>query len=257
MTAIDWFSLLHPVLVILFVYPVVGATIRLGILVREKRLGITKQPAPVPREHVDHGRWFTAAVVVAVLIALVYSFISKAVEPGAAFAGGFTRFAALMLVAVGTLVALLALLKVKRPALRATFTLLTWAGLLGLGSQPEIWRLSDNPFTPAFWSSHYWAGVLLTGLLLFTLAARQEITRHLRWRRVHVISNILIMVLLAVQAITGSRDLLEIPLSWQKPAIYRCDFQNRTCPEPAAAPTAVAPAAVAPGSGAVAPWIPG
>ena len=42
MTAINWFSLLHPVLVILFVYPVVGATIRLGILVREKRLGITR-----------------------------------------------------------------------------------------------------------------------------------------------------------------------------------------------------------------------
>jgi hypothetical protein len=31
---------------------------------------------------------------------------------------------------------------------------------------------------------------------------------------------------------TGSRDLLEIPLSWQKPAIYRCDFANKTCPEP-------------------------
>jgi hypothetical protein len=85
MTAIDWFSLLHPVLVILFVYPVVGATIRLGILVREKRLGITQQPALVPREHADHGRWVTAGVVVAVLIALVYSFISKAVEPGAAW----------------------------------------------------------------------------------------------------------------------------------------------------------------------------
>ena len=89
--------------------------------------------------------------------------------------------------------------------------------------------------------------MLLTGLLLFNLAARPEITRHLRWRRLHVASNVLIMVLLAVQAITGSRDLLEIPLSWQKPAIYRCDFQNRTCPEPAAAP-----AAAAPGSGAAA-----
>ena len=51
--------------------------------------------------------------------------------------------------------------------------------------------------------------------------------------------------------ITGSRDLLEIPLSWQKPAVYRCDFQNRTCPEPAA-PAAAAPdlgGAVAPGLG--------
>jgi len=35
MTPIEWFSLLHPVLMILFVYPVVGATIRLGILARE------------------------------------------------------------------------------------------------------------------------------------------------------------------------------------------------------------------------------
>lgn len=243
MTPIDWFSLLHPVLVILFVYPVVGATIRLGILVREKRLGITQQPALVPREHADHGRWLTAGVVVAVLIALVYSFISKAIEPAAAFPGGTLRLALLLLVAAGTLVALVALLTVKHPALRASFTVLTWAGLLGLGSQPEIWRLSDNPFSGAFWSSHYWSGVLLTGLLLFNLAARPEITRQVRWRRLHIASNLLILVLLAVQAITGSRDLLEIPLSWQKPAIVRCDFQNRTCPEPAA---------VAPGSGAAA-----
>jgi hypothetical protein len=83
--------------------------------------------------------------------------------------------------------------------------------------------------------------VLLTGLFLMNLAARPEISRHIRWRRLHVASNILIMVLLAVQAITGSRDLLEIPLSWQKPAIYRCDFTKRVCPEPAAAPAAAAP----------------
>jgi hypothetical protein len=51
----------------------------------------------------------------------------------------------------------------------------------------------------------------------------------------HIASNLLVMVLLAVQAITGSRDLLEIPLSWQKPVIVRCDVQNRTCPQPAAA----------------------
>ena len=134
MTPIDWLSLLHPVLVILFVYPVVGATIRLGILVRENRLGITKQPAPVPREHADHGRWLTAGVVVAVLIALVYSFLSAASEPGASFSGGAPRLGLLLTVAAGTLVALLALLRVKRPGLRASFTLLTLAGLLGLAT---------------------------------------------------------------------------------------------------------------------------
>jgi hypothetical protein len=246
MTALDWLALLHPVLMILFVYPVVGATIRLGILVREKRLGVTQQPALVPREHADHGRWLSAGVVMAVLLALLYSFLNKAWAVEAAFSGGLARLALLLLVVAGTLVALLALLTVKRAVLRASFAWLCWAGLLGLGSQPEIWRLSDNPFSAAFWSSHYWSGVLLTGLLLFNLAARPEIIRRPSWRRLHIASNLLVMVLLAVQAITGSRDLLEIPLSWQKPAIYGCDFQNRTCPEPAAA----APGSAGPDPGA-------
>jgi hypothetical protein len=239
MTPIDWLALLHPVLVILFVYPVVGATIRLGILVREKRLGITEQPALVPREHADHGRWVTAGVVVAVLIALVYSFLSAALTAGIPFNGGLPRLLSLLLASLGTLAALLALVRVNRPALRASFGLLTWAGLLGVGAQPEIHRLCDDPFRGAFWASHYWSGVLLTGLLLFTLAARPEITRQLRWRRLHVAANLLVMVLLAVQAITGSRDLLEIPLSWQTTTIERCDVRTRTCPAsllPAARP---------------------
>ena len=232
MTAIDWLALLHPVLMVLFVYPVVGATIRLGILVRERRLGITDQLPAVQREHADHGRWVTVGVVVAVLIAFVYALVSRSLEPGGALVGGALRLWLLPVVAVGTVVALVALLRVKQASLRAAFTLLTWAGLLGLGSQPEVWRLSDDPFSAAFWSSHYWSGVLLTGLLLFTLAARPEISRQPRWRRLHIAANLLVLVLLAVQAITGSRDLLEMPLSWQKPAIQGCDVTARLCPEP-------------------------
>ena len=59
MTATDWFALLHPVVIILFVYPVVGATIRLGILARERRLDINPLPPTVGVEHTDHGRWVT------------------------------------------------------------------------------------------------------------------------------------------------------------------------------------------------------
>lgn len=245
MTAIDWLALLHPVLMILFVYPVVGATIRLGILVREKRLGLTQQPALVPREHADHGRWLTAGVVVAVLIALVHAFLTKALVPDVPFTGGLPRLGLLLLVSLATLMALLVLLRAKRPALRASFGLLTWAGLLGLGAQKEVWRLSDDPLSGDFWASHYWAGVLLTGLLVFTLAARPEITRQLRWRRLHVVANLLVMVLLAVQAITGCRDLLEIPLSWQKPAIERCNVSQRRCPSPEAGAVAASPGSVA------------
>jgi hypothetical protein len=233
MNPIDWFALLHPVLVILFVYPVVGATIRLGILARERRLKIHPQPPTVGVEHADHGRWLTGGMVVAVLVALIYSFTNKFITSEPAFEGGGQRLALLLLVSAGTFASLVALWRVKTSTLRASFALLTWVGLLGLGSQPEIWRLSDNPFEGAFWASHYWSGVLLTGLMLFSMSAKPEIFRSLKMRRLHVSVNILVAVLLAVQAITGSRDLLEIPVSWQKPAIYSCDFEKRVCPAPA------------------------
>ena len=210
MGAIDWFSLLHPVLMILFVYPVVGATIRLGILVRERRLEITPLPPRVGIEHVDHGRWVTTGAVVAVLIALLWSFAEHWGDPADPFQGGAARLALLLLVAAGSLVSCLLLWRVKAAGLRAAFCLLCWAGLLALGSQPEVWRLGDNPLSGAFWSSHYWNGVLLCGLLLFAMAARPEIQRIPRMRRLHVAAAVLTAVLLAVAAITGSRDLLQM-----------------------------------------------
>ncbi len=38
------------------------------------------------------------------------------------------------------------------------------------------------------------------------------------------------MVQFLGQGITGARDLLAIPLSWQEPYIRKCDFANYTCP---------------------------
>jgi hypothetical protein len=134
---------------------------------------------------------------------------------------------------MGTVSSLLALWFSKAPWLRFSFSLITWVGVLGLGAQPEVWRLSDDPLSPAFWQSHYWSGVAVTGLMLFSLAARSEILRDIRFRRLHITASVLAAVLFVVQGITGSRDLLEIPLSWQKPAVYSCDFEERRCPAPA------------------------
>ena len=202
MTAADWWALLHPVLMVLFVYPVVGATIRLGILVREHRLGITQQPALVPVEHADHGRWVTSGSVVAVLIALGWSFAVAGLP--------LSRWLLLLPVAAACLGSCVALWWVRHPALRATFALLCWFSMLALGLQPEVWRLDDNPLHGAFWSSHFWSGWLLCGLLLFAMAARPQIVASLSLRRLHVKAAFLVAVLLAVQAITGSRDLLQM-----------------------------------------------
>jgi hypothetical protein len=204
MTAIQWGALLHPVAMILFVYPLVGATIRLGILVREKRLGITVQPDLVPIEHADHGRWLTTGAVAAVLVALLWS-TAKAALPA-------QQLVPLLAVAAGCLGSVLALGQVRRAGLRAAFALLAWLALLALGLQPSVWRLSDNPLDPAFWQSHFWAGWLLCGLLLLSTAARPELQRSLPWRRLHMASGLLIALLLAVQAISGCRDLFQIAL---------------------------------------------
>ena len=155
LTALEWLALLHPVLAILFVYPVAGATIRLGILAREKRTDYN--PAlldTVPTEHWQHGRWLVSSAVVITL----WSYLVIA------WRNGLGLNPALWAAGLGTLAALLALWRVSTDPLKASFTLLCWGGLIGLGTQLPI---GDLPF----WSSHFWSGVLLIGLLLFSLAA--------------------------------------------------------------------------------------
>lgn len=206
MTASDWFALLHPVLVILFVYPVVGATIRLGTLARERRLGINPLPPTVGVEHAEHGRWVTSGAVVAVLIAMA---ATDARGPAPAAAG---TAAALLLAGLGCLLSCLALWRAKGAWLRAGFALICWLGLLTLGSQPALWHLGRSPFDGGVWGSHYWSGVLLCGLLLFAMAAAPETQRSPRMRQLHVSAAFLTALLLAVQAISGSRDLLGMGL---------------------------------------------
>ena len=228
MAGVDWLWILHPFLAVVLVYPLVGVVVRLAIQTRARRLQNQKLPVTVGRDHSDLGRWLAAAVVLLVLIALSVVIGTKA--PLVQFEGGLARAIQLLLVLFGTIVSLLALWRCTRPGLRLAFSLITWAGVLGLGAQPEVWRLSDNPFTPAFWQSHYWAGVGVTGLMLFSLGARSEILRDIRIRRLHVTANVLAALLFLTQGLTGTRDLLEIPLSWQKSTIYRCDFNAKTCP---------------------------
>jgi len=229
-TTIDWLWILHPALMMTLAYPLLGVVLHLARRTRQRRLGRSRLPASSGAEHTDLGRVLAGVVVAIVLLALVVVISTKV--PLASFAGGSARMAGLALVALGTVAAFAALLRVQRPAFRAAFALLTWSGLLALGAQKEVWRLSDDPLNPAFWQSHYWGGAGLTGLLLFAVAAQPEIRRSLRWRRLHIAANLLAALLFLAQAISGSRDLLEIPLSWQKPAIQSCDFTRQVCPSP-------------------------
>ena len=228
MTALDWLWILHPALAVVVVYPLLGVVMRLAWQTRQRRVAKQKHPPTVGRDHSDVGRWLAASVVWLVLIALAVSIASKV--PLADFAGGVTRAAQLLVVLLGTSASLIALWRCQAAVFRFSFSVLTFIGVLALGAQPEVWRVSDDLFSSGFWQSHYWSGVAVTGLMLLSLSARREITRDLRVRRLHVTVSILAAVLFLMQGVTGTRDLLEIPLSWQKPAVYRCDFVLQTCP---------------------------
>ena len=228
MAALDWLWILHPALAIVVVYPLLGMVVRLAWQTRQRRVAKQKHPPTVGRDHSDVGRWLAASVVWLVLIALTVSITSKV--PLADFAGGYTRAAQLLVVLLGTSASLIALLRCQAAVFRLSFSLLTFIGVLALGAQPEVWRVSDDLFSSGFWQSHYWSGVAVTGLMLFSISARPEIARDLRVRRLHVSVSVLMAVLFLMQGVTGTRDLLEIPLSWQKPAVYGCDFVLRTCP---------------------------
>lgn len=224
MTAVDWLWILHPALAVVLVYPLLGMVVRLAWQTRQRRVARVKHSVSVGADHSGLGRWLSAAVVVLVLLALAVVIGSQA-----AVGIGGVRSLQLVLAFSGTAVSLMALLRSQAAAARLTFSLMTWLGVLGLGAQPEVWRLSDNPLQGGFWQSHYWGGVALTGLVLFALGAQREIQRDLRLRRLHVTASVLVAVLFVLQGITGTRDLLEIPLSWQKPAMARCDFVLQRC----------------------------
>ncbi|MXZ83568.1 MAG: DUF4079 domain-containing protein [Synechococcus sp. SB0666_bin_14] len=228
MEFVDWLWILHPALAVVFIYPLMGVVAHLGEQTRHRRVDHVKLPPTVGRDHQDLGKWLTTGIVAVVLVAITVSIVTKSFWSDSSQPP--LRAYSLLLVLAGTVVALLVLWRVQQRWQRVLFALLTWAGVLGLGAQPEVWRVSDDPRTFAFWTAHYWTGVGLVALMLFSMAVRPEIARRLAWRRVHLAIVTVASILFVVQGISGSKDLLEIPLTWQKPAIYQCDFNARRCP---------------------------
>jgi hypothetical protein len=228
----DGAALLHPLLMILFVYPVGAVTVRLATHVRERRLDLHPQPASVLVEHAQHGQWLTSGAVLAVLLAQLWGVF---LAPGAPAQP--SRAALLALLALASLVSALALWWARRPALRLLFALLSWSGLLSLallsegmlrqrllvavGSAGQAAASDLSPMAdPALAASgasawlallrtpHAWAGLLICGLLLASTALRASIGRRLALRRLHALAGALVSLLMVFQAISGCRALL-------------------------------------------------
>ncbi|ELR96836.1 DUF4079 domain-containing protein [Gloeocapsa sp. PCC 73106] len=232
MNASDIISLVHPALAVGFVFPIIGIVTYFAWQTRQRRLQ-TKQghkskiPPVVGPEHLQMGRWLSGSVVVLSLIGLAHpifgNIISKQLWQDNLFQVVF-----IVLIFIFTLVSLIFLYRGREAKWRALFATLTGMGIVILGSQEGVFRRTNE-----WYISHYYYGITVALLMVFSLAIVEDIykDRSLRWRYVHIILNCVALLLFVGQGITGARDLLEIPLSWQKPTVYKCDFKNKTCPQ--------------------------
>lgn len=230
----DLAALVHPAIAVAVIFPLIGMVVNFAWQTRQRRLQTvagnkSKIPPVVGREHVQIGRWLTGTVVGVTLIALAYSVIFGS--------GGFleqqlkgnlntVQTTLIVLMFIATITAIVLLYRARQPLWRGIFATLSGIGLIILGSQDGVYRL-DNEW---YWS-HYYYGITVSLLMLFSLAIIEDIYKDKtnRWRYVHILLNCLALLLFIGQGITGTRDLLEIPLSWQKPAVYKCNFNQRSC----------------------------
>ena len=229
----DFMALVHPILAVAIVFPMLGVVLNMGwqTMQRRKQVAIdtkSKIPPVVGAEHVKAGRILSGSVVGVTLLGLAYPIFehiwSKQVWSKNSFQ---VIFIVLMFVVT---VASLVMLYRATPALwRGIFATLTGTGLVILGTQDGVYRRTNE----WYWS-HYYIGITAALIMVFSLAIIEDIykDRSNRWRTIHVILNSIAVLLFLGQGMTGTRDLLEIPLNWQKPYIYTCDFTNKTCPKP-------------------------
>ncbi|WP_460201351.1 DUF4079 domain-containing protein [Scytonema sp. NUACC21] len=233
MESADFLRLVHPAIAVFFVFPLIGMVVNFAWQTRQRRLQSkdsqkSKIPPVVGVEHRQLGNWLTGAVVGVVLIGLAHP-IGKNIIKKQIWNQNNFQVIFILLIFAATIASLVVLYKAKQPIWRGVFATLTGAGIVILGCQDGVFRRTNE----WYWS-HYYYGIAAALLMIFSLAIVPEIykDRSNRWRTVHTILNCIALLLFVGQGITGTRDLLEIPLSWQEPYIYQCDFANKTCPTP-------------------------
>lgn len=229
----DFISLIHPAIAVFFVFPLIGIVVNFAWATRQRRLqtvnsGKSKIPPVVGVEHRRLGNWLTGAVVGLALLGLAYP-ISKNIIKHQLWNKNLFQVVFIILMFAATIASLILLYRAKPALWRGVFATLTGTGLVILGCQDGVYRRTNE-----WYFSHYYFGITAALLMIFSLAIVQDIykDRSNRWRIVHTILNCIALLLFIGEGMTGTRDLLEIPLSWQEPYVYQCDFVKKTCPTP-------------------------
>ena len=231
----DVMALVHPAIAVAVVFPIIGTVVNAAWQTRQRRLqtadgGKSKIPPVVGPEHLKLGQLLTGAIVGITLIALAYSIYFKSILEKNLWGKSPNQVVFIALMFAATIASLVFLYQARQKLWRGVFATLTGVGLVVLGFQDGIFRRDDEWLV-----SHFYYGIAAALLMIFSLAIAPEIyqDRSHRWRKIHTALNCIALLLFFGQGVTGTRDLLEIPLSWQKEHLYQCDWKNKTCPKPA------------------------
>jgi MFS family permease len=227
----DVMLLLHPVIAVIFVFPLIGIVVNRALQARQRRLQTaagekSKIPPTSGAEHVQLGRWLTGGVVGIVLLAFVNDVFGHIITEKVWEKAPVTVL--LISITFAVAIASLILLYMAQERLwRWVFAVLSGIALIVLGSQDGVYRAEPWYF------SHYYYGLTVALLMIFALAIVREIyqDRTNRWRSVHIILNSIALLLFIGQAITGTQALLEVPLTWQKPYVEKL-YQQKCNQQP-------------------------
>ncbi|BAY27492.1 hypothetical protein NIES2100_73170 [Calothrix sp. NIES-2100] len=229
----DFLGLIHPAIAIIFVFPIIGNVVNFAWQTRQRRLqtlanGKSKIPPVVGADHRKFGELLTSAVVGVTLLGLGYA-IGKNIVKHQLWSTAPLKVLFIVLIFSATIKCLILLYQARQRLWRGIFASLTGAGLVIIGCQDGVYRLTNE----WYWS-HYYIGITAALLMIFSVSIVQDIyqDKSQRWRIVHTILNCIAILLFIGQGLTGTRDLLAIPLSWQEPYIYQCDFAQKTCLTP-------------------------
>ncbi len=244
MSAQDYATILHPAIAVFYVFPLIGIVVYFAMQTRRRRLqpdssSKSKISPTVGPEHLRLGKWLSASVVGLTLLGLAQPIVKKLVIDDGNWDANTGRFFLIALFYAATIASLVLLYRARTPLWRGVFATLTGLGLWIIGFQKfqaGDGNLYDLVFRRDFeWQiSHFYYGMAAAMLMIFSLAIVPDIykDRSQNWRRVHIVLNCVALLFFIGQGVTGARDLLEIPLNWQKPAIeqlYINDCQNRPC----------------------------
>ncbi|ACK68971.1 conserved hypothetical protein [Gloeothece citriformis PCC 7424] len=214
----DFLLIIHPALAVVAIFPLVGIVSYFAWQIRQRRLQLlqgekSKIPATSGRTHVDIGKWLSMVVVVVTLIGLAYP-IGKHIITNQLSTNNPFQVVFIVLMFILAIVSLIFLFRARQKHWRGIFAVLSGMAVVILGCQDGVFRRTNE----WYWS-HYYLGITVVLLMIFSLAIIEDIyqDRSNRWRNIHIILNCFALLLFLGQGYTGTRDLLEIGIYMPPP----------------------------------------